>query len=74
MLSFNDSTEQVAAPGDELIVLLMCSTARRSFASARLSEMPVEAQTVHGVFFLLGEINSEELDELPVDFVSSDIG
>ena len=40
--------------------------ARRSFASARLSETSVEGQNVNGVFFI-GKITSEE-HELVVDF------
>ena len=48
----------MAAPGEALIVLLVCSTARRSFAWARLSEMLVERQTVNGVLIFL--VNLEE--------------
>ena len=51
MPSFNGSTEQiVAAPGEALIFLLVCSMAKQSLspARARLSEMSVEEQTVNG--------------------------
>ena len=50
MPSFNGSTEQiVAAPGEALIFLLVCSMAKQSLSPARLSEMSVEEQTVNGV-------------------------
>lgn len=56
--------EQLAAPGEALIVLLVCSMARRSFASARLSEMLVEGQTVNGVLDFLVKSAAKNLMSL----------
>ena len=51
----------MAAPGEALIVLLVCSMARRSFASARLSETAVEGQTVNGVLVFLVKSEAKNL-------------
>ena len=47
--SLSDSTEHVAAPGDAEMVRFVCSSASRSFASARLSCASLAGQTVSGV-------------------------
>ena len=53
MPSLRDSTEQVAAPGEAESVFLVCSTARRSFASARASRGEDAGATVRGVLVFL---------------------
>ena len=58
-------------PGQALKVRLMCSTARRSLASARLFWGFVTGATVSGVFVFL-ENSGEEADEFRVDLITAD--